>query len=172
MTRDEILLNSIWTEAKLVVHSPFFNQQVRVDLVTSDYVLKHVTSIISETLVQTLNDFLTLSEQYQPLMKKLIYQHCLSCCNDISYGVDINEGETETEANLREFGVTDETSAFEKANLDHVYIKEDSFRKNRFVKIVFYPEWEREHGCELILKNGELLDFSGENGMYLGQFDE
>jgi len=52
-----------------------------------------------------------------------------------------------------------------------VVIDESEQGYNRYVKIVFYPAWENEHGCELIVKNGKLLDFYGECGTYIGQFE-
>jgi len=166
MTREEILLQSIWTMGKLTVHSDFFQQEVRLDLFASHYNLENTAAIISSTFTQAVNDFLRLPEQYKPLMQKLLYQHCLDCCASTSYGFKPRKGETEEDANLRKFGVKDEASAFEKANLDHVEITEDEFASNRYVKLIFFPEWESEHGCELILKNGELLDYAGESGGY------
>lgn len=172
MTRDEILINSIWTNGKLLAYSEFFQKEVRMELLTSDYNLENTNEIISEKFTQSINDFLALSEQHKPLMRSLLYKHCLECCESTSYGFEALANETEEAVNLREFGVHDEASAFEKANLDCVIIEEDASVKNRFVRIVFYPEWETEHGCELILKNGELLDHFGESGTYIGQFDE
>ena len=172
MTRNDILLNSIWTSGKLLAYSEFFGKEVRIDLLTSDYNLENTHEIISAQFTHAVNDFLTLSEQYKPLMKSLLYKHCLQCCESTSYGVKVRAKETEAAANLREFGVTNEASAFEKAALDYVTIEEDASLKNRFVRIVFSPEWEAEHGCELILKNGELLDYFGESGTYLRQFEE
>lgn len=172
MTRGEILINSVWTLGKLNVYSHFFKKEVPIDLYTSDYNLKNTEKIISEKFVQQVNDFLNLSEQSKPLMQKLLYKHCVESCENISYGFDILDGETEIEASMREFGIENELTAFEKANLGHISIEEDELRKNRFVTIVFYPAWEAEHGCALILKNGDLLDFYGECGIYLGQFDD
>jgi hypothetical protein len=166
MTREEILRKSIWTMGKLTVYSDFFQQEVRLDLFTSDYNLENTNEIISSSFTQAVNDFLHLSTQYKPLMQKLLYQHCLDCCASTSYGFKPRKGETEEAANLRKFGVKDEASALEKANLDHVEITENEFASNRYVKLIFYPEWESEHGCELILKNGELLDYAGESGGY------
>ncbi|MEO0468917.1 MAG: hypothetical protein AAF206_04790 [Bacteroidota bacterium] len=171
MTREQILLNSIWIEGKIKLFSPFFQQEVIVNLCPSEYRLKDTHEIISAKMVQQVNDFLNLSDDQKGLMQKLLWQHCQMCCEAISYGFDPRSGETETQANLREFGVQDEASAYEKANLDHVSITEDRLRTNRFVVLRFYPPWEDEHGCELILKNGVLLDFFGEGGTYLGQFD-
>ena len=170
MTRTDILLNSVWTEGKMTVHSPFFNQEVRVDLVASLYNLKHTKSIISERFVAAVNDFLTLSEAHKPRMESLLYKHCVACCEAASYGFEVLPGETETEANMREFGVSDKASAFNNVSLDHVRINEADLESHRFVRLVFYPEWEQEHGCELILRDGELLDVVGENDTYLGQF--
>lgn len=166
MTREEILRKSIWTMGKLTVYSDFFQQEVRLDLFTSDYNLENTNEIISSSFTQAVNDFLHLSTQYKPLLQKLLYQHCLDCCASTSYGFKPRKGETEEAANLRKFGVKDEASALEKANLDHVEITENEFTSNRYVKLIFYPEWESEHGCELILKNGELLDYAGESGGY------
>ncbi|MDO7877528.1 hypothetical protein Q5H93_22505 [Hymenobacter sp. ASUV-10] len=173
MTRDEILINSIWTNAKLLAYSEFFGKEVRLDLLTSDYNLENTHEIVSAKFTQAVNDFLALPTQYKPLMQRLLYQHCLQCCESTSYGgVKVRAGETEAAANLRTFGVKDEASAFAKAALSHVTIEENESLKNRFVRILFYPEWETEHGCELILKNGELLDYFGEDGTYLGQFED
>ncbi|MES2456341.1 MAG: hypothetical protein V4594_12405 [Bacteroidota bacterium] len=171
MTRDNILQNSIWTEAKLNVYSSFFQKEVKLQLFTSDFNLENTQSIISERFVETVNDFISLSEKDKPLMKSLLYRHCLACSEQISYGFELLDGETEQQANLREFGVSDEESVFEKANLDHVAIQEDEFFAHRFVRIIFYPEWD-SHGCELILKNGNLLDYYGEGDTYFGQFDD
>ena len=171
MTREEILLNSIWVEGKLNVYSDFFEKEIRIELFPSENNLRGTNEIFPDKMVQTVNDFLALSSDYKPLMKELLYKHCQDCCEETSYGFDLKEGETETEANFREFGVKDEDSAFQKANFHHALISEDSLRKNRFVKIVFYPDWEEEHGCELIIKNGELLDYYGESGSHLAIFD-
>ena len=166
MTREEILLHSVWTMGKLTVHSDFFQQAVRLDLFTSDYNLENTAAIVSSNFTEAVNDFLRLSERYKPLMQQLLYQHCLDCCASTSYGFKPRKGETEEAANLRKFGVQDEASALAKANLDHVDIAENAFGSNRYVKLIFFPEWESEHGCELILKNGELLDYAGESGGY------
>jgi len=172
MNREEILLNSIWVEGKLKLYSEFFQEEVRIDLFTSEKSLRYTDHIISDKLVQTVNDFLSFEVSEKELMAKLLYKHCLDCCEQISYGVEVKEGETETEANLREFGVSTEQDAFVKARIDHAVIEEDVVRKNRFVRLIFYPEWESEHGCELILKNGKLLDFVGEAQTYLAPFDD
>ncbi|TPN83490.1 DUF6985 domain-containing protein [Aquimarina algicola] len=174
MTREEILINSIWTDAKMKVFSSFFNTEITVNLYAHPYSLQHVEGpIISEKMVQTINDVLQLDASSLPLMKSLLYKHCLECCDATSYGFEVKDGETETEANLREFGIKNEDDAFANANLNYINIEDDEVekRKNRYAKLVFYPEWEEEHGCELILKNGVLLDHYGESDTWLTQFE-
>lgn len=171
MTREEILINSIWTSGKMQVYSNFFQKEVRIDLFTSNYNLKNTDKIVSEKFVLAVNDFLQLPTDSSTLLKKLLYKHCLACCEHTSYGFDILDGETETQANLREFGVSNEEAAFEKSYINHIVIDESEQNDNRYVRMVFYPVWEEEHGCELIIKNGVLLNYFGESGTYIGQFD-
>lgn len=174
MNREQILINAVWESAKMQVYAPFFEKEVEIWLTADMKSLRHIEGdIISQTMVDTVNDFLKLDKNNLPLMKKLIYAHCLECCEATSYGFELKAGETETEANLREFGVGDEQDAFQKANLHRVYIEDDEAkkRKNRYVRLSFYPPWEEEHGLELILKNGELLDYGGEGGTWLTQFE-
>lgn len=74
MTREEILINSIWTSGKINVYSEFFQKEVRLDLLTSNYNLKNTEKIISERFVQAINDFLNLPVESSPLIKKITVQ--------------------------------------------------------------------------------------------------
>lgn len=174
MNREEILIKSVWESAKMKVYVPFFEKEVEVWLTADLKSLRHITGdILSATMVDAVNDLLNLDKKYLPLMKKLIYKHCLDCCEATSYGFEVMPGESEKEANLREFEVKNETEAFLQANLYRAYIEDDELEKrnNRYVRLSFYPEWENEHGLELILKNGELLDHCGEGDTWLTQFE-
>lgn len=156
------------------VHSPFFGKEVEVWLTAHYKALRFIEEdIISPTMVDAVNDFLQMSQEDLPLLRRLIYQHCLDACADTSYGFEVQEGETETQANLRAFGVKNEQDAFTQANLSKVYIEDDALekRKHRYVRLSFYPPWEQEHGLELILQNGKLLDYCGEGGTWLTQFE-
>lgn len=113
------------------VHSNFFEKEVTVDLLTSDFNLENTDEIISEKFVQAVNDFLGLSIDNRPLMKKLLYKHCVECCENTSYGFEIPNGETEAQTNMREFGIRDEQNAFEKSNLSSITIIESELEANR-----------------------------------------
>lgn len=172
MTKDEKLNNCTWSTnyiGEFIVFSDFFKRDVKIVIITDDNLERSLT----DAMVLSVNDFVNLNDESKPLMSDLLYKHCLECCEEASYGFEVREGENETQANLREFGVSDKNDAFNKANLESISITDDEIAKrtNRYVKIGFYPEWEEEHGCVLVLKNGILLDYCGGHDTYLNDFE-
>ncbi|NOK33556.1 hypothetical protein HMI49_10130 [Corallococcus exercitus] len=99
-------------------------------------------------------------------MKRLLYRHCLACCEDISYGVEPEPGETEAQANLREFGVASEDDALANATFKYASIDDgsDAFLEGRFVRLIFDVPWEGEHGCQFVLRDGKLPEHVGASG--------
>lgn len=169
MTKDEILTTCTWTTDSIgesVAYSDFFKSDFKIILITED-------RKITDVMVSAVNDFLNLKQDYKPLMSELLYKHCINCCEEASYGFEVKEGETEAETNLREFRVANKNDAFNNANLHSISVHDDEMegRTNRYVQICFYPEWEEEHGCTLVLKNGVLLDYSGDHDTYLDDFE-
>ncbi|RKH70966.1 DUF6985 domain-containing protein [Corallococcus aberystwythensis] len=175
MTRDEILLRCLWPQARLEVHSPFFGRTVSIMIDASIERVEVMRGpILPPDMVQAVNDFLNLREDDRPLMQRLLHRHCASCCEDISYGFDPLPGETEVQANRREFGVATDADALAQANLKWVRIEDnaDSGLKGRYVLLQFDTPWESEHGCQLVLKDGKLLDHMGESGDSLYMFED
>lgn len=171
MTKEDLINSNIWSTGKSKMYSNFFKKEVEIRLENSDDEPISIKISTSEKSIQTIMDFLNLSESHKPLMQKLLYKHCVDCCEQISYGFEVKEGEDETDVNMREFGATNEQSALENAKLYNVTIEVGTNLRNRYAIITFYPEWEIEHGCVLILKNGELLDYCGEAGVWLDKFE-
>lgn len=172
MTKEEILNKCTWelnSIGEFTAYSDFFKSDIKINLFLDDILKRPLTG----GMVSSVNDFLNLSEEYKPLMSELLHRHCLKCCEEASYGFESKDGETLIETNLREFGVSNENDAFNNANLDHISINDDEMadRANRYVMICFYPPWEQEHGCALVLKNGVLLDYFGEHDTYLTDFE-
>jgi hypothetical protein len=84
----------------------------------------------------------------------------------------VREGETETEANFREFGIHNKEDAYDQSHFYHVVISgEDDVLKNRYGLILFYPVWEDEHGCGIVMKNGKLIA-RYTHDVYFGQYEE
>lgn len=168
MTRDEILRSAIWDVAKIRVYSPIFQTEVELRL-EHEFAKERAGEVLPESMVGGVNDFLGLDADALPLMMRLFHDHCLECCAATSYGVEVQPGETEAEANLREFGIASAADAFRRADLRFVRVVEqpEGYLRHRYVTLVFYPVWEPEHGCELVLQDGRLLDFCGESITFL-----
>jgi len=172
MTKDEILNKCTWTTNEIgefTAYSDFFKSDVEIFILLD----VNLERTLTDRMVLSVNDFLNLSDEYKPLMAELLYKHCVKCCEEASYGFESKDGETLAETNLREFGVSNKDDAFNKANLESININDDEMgeRTNRYVEICLSPEWEEEHGCSLVLKNGVLLDYCGERDPYLNDFE-
>lgn len=95
----------------------------------------------------------------------------MECFEDISYGVNAKEGETESEANHREFSIHNQKDAYAKSYFRQVSIQEESEFMYRYATIDFGPEWEQEHGCSIIMQNGKLIARYS-NDTYFGLYEE
>ncbi len=112
-------------------------------------------------MVLALNDVLCITENDVDYIKEFIFWFCKLCCESTSYGdldfeIDWDSDETETEGNLRYFGVKNKEDAFKKSTLREIVIEEFNGRK---ATMYFYAPWEKEHGCEIGIINGVLDKF-------------
>ncbi|TPN85310.1 DUF6985 domain-containing protein [Aquimarina algicola] len=170
ITKEEIQQNCVWDDcdtATLHIYSNYFGKEIEVIFRSNSK-----RKIITDKMVACCNDFLALSEEGAIKLKELLYSHCRLCFNTIQYGHIVPKGiETYLEANQRGFHIFNPDTAFDKSNIESVYIDRDhDHYKNRYVEILFYPDWEDEHGCTIILKNGKPIEF--EDSMpYIGKYE-
>jgi hypothetical protein len=170
MTKEEILSQCVWDEynfATLNVFSRMFNGSVEVRF-NPEY---DSGRRIDEKMVAALNDFLNLTESDLETVKDYLWQDCQESFASISYGVDVLEGETEAQANHRDFGIHSREDAYAKSDFSRVSIREAPEVKNNYAAIDFSPDWEREHGCSVIMKNGRLIA-KYSNDVYCGQYED
>ena len=81
-------------------------------------------------------------------------------------------GESGAETNRRAFNVRTPDEAFAAAGHPEAQVSgEDDGRGGRFAVLVFYPPWEEEHGCGVVVRDGEPVGW-GEASVYVGDFDE
>lgn len=167
MTKQQMLKQCAWDEydiATLTVYSEMLETEVKVVLHSES------SRNLTDKMVDTLNDFLKLEKDDLSIIKELLWQDCKECFDGISYGVSVKEGETETEANHREFGIYNQEDAYAKSYFDGVSIQEENEFKNRYATIDSVPVWEQEHGCSIIMKNGQLIA-KYSNDPYFGQYE-
>jgi hypothetical protein len=159
MTKEEITNNITWDDyeaGELSVKQNTFGDTYTLYISPIDEQPKTVT----DNMVKTINDFLNINQNDLAYIKEYIFWFCNLCCESTSYGiVDVKDGETETEANLRYFGVKNKEDAYAKSKLSEIVIETDE--DYREVILIFYADWEDEHGCEIKIVNGKLERFKG-----------
>ncbi|MEM6629363.1 MAG: hypothetical protein AAF694_06800 [Bacteroidota bacterium] len=171
MTRERLLKLCNWDDlnfASFVIHSDFFEKEVEIAVRPAYDSRRRIT----DKMIACVNDFLALSQEHLPKVKELLYAHCELCFETTSYGVDIHEGETEEEATRREFEVHSAADAYRQVQVPKIGIDEKHDRyKNRYVELLFYPPWEQEHGCNIILQNGIPIDWQ-ESMPHMGKYEQ
>jgi len=166
---DEVIGRCTWSEggriATVQVYSPMFERVVTVTLFAEE---RGPLGEINETMKEALADFLALDASHVPRLAELLFADCKDKFESVSFGFDLLEGETDTEANHREFGVFTPADALAKSELKYVHVEGEKF-PNRYFSIVFEAPWgDLEH---IVVRNGRLLTFY-EDGVYFGQFEE
>ena len=167
MTHDELLRT--WDKhnfATLTVESALFGHPVTVQLMP-----KYDSGrVITDRMVTVLNDFLALSPANLPTVKQLLWADCLDTFEKVSYGFEAAPGETELEANQREFGIYSAEDAYAQSNLTQLAIPEEPALRHRYGAIEFEPEWAG-HGCSIVMKDGQLIA-TDSNDWYSSKYED
>lgn len=165
---DEILESCTWDRdgiGTVDVHSPMFGRTVTVRLFTHH---ADPDRQINDAMKAGLADFLALDASHTERLAELLFADCKDTFEKVSFGVDALEGETEAEANHRDFAILTPADALAKFELQYVHVDGEKF-PNRYFSIVFEAPWgDLEH---IIVRNGRLLTFY-EDGVYFGQFEK
>ncbi len=148
LTKTEILDHAVWDEFvfEMQMYSSFFDKKITVQFFTKDE-QEH----LSDKMVDSLNDFLNLTETDRNTIKEFLWKDCQDSFEDTDYGAE--EGQT----NYDYFNIHNLEDAHKKSFINRVQIFEEGL-KNRYAFVLFYPEWEQEHGCGIVLQNGIPID--------------
>jgi hypothetical protein len=170
MTKEDIIKLLKWRdedqyEANMECFLPNFNRTVKLHIIVNN------AGKISDRTVAIVNDFIGLTQQHLAIIKNYLWQDCQLCCDCSSYGFDVPEGMTETEANHAAFGVYTGENAYQKSNLSLSIIEanEDEYTSN-FGRLLFDNEWNG-HLTAVAMRNGDIVG-SGDSGIYLGKFEK
>ncbi len=169
MTKDEILEACTWKPGEewlgtFPLPVPLFGREVELQLLVED------DRQISDRTAAIVNEIQKLNGADLNAIKDYLWESCQSCCEDISYGVDIREGQSETEANHEAFQVFNREDAYNKSNLLYVMIHEgDQSYPSNYARLHFDNEWEG-HMCVMVVKDGKVVGY-GEDGLFIGQFE-
>ena len=166
MTKAELAAQTVWDDyalGNLSLFIPLFNESIKIvlfpDLDQAPEVTDKMTAIV--------NDLLQLKQEQMDRVKELLWEECEFAFNVADYGVEPLEGESNVEANFRDFGISNADDAFAKSSIQAVHVF-DKF-KGRYATINI--DTCSNNDISLILKNGRIIDF-GDDGAFLGWFDE
>lgn len=160
MTKQEILKKSVWDDSYALtidVYHKEFDQNVSIYVFPIDDYSKKINS----NVVTAINEFLDISKDDLDKLKSNLYEHYKMCCESISYGnypIQLKNGESESEANYRFFGIYNKQEAFDKSTLGEVTIEA---YEDREVNMYFNTIWETEHGCLIKIFNGKIKGIEG-----------
>jgi hypothetical protein len=170
MTKEDIIKLFKWrdedqNEANMECFLPSFDQTANLHIMVNN------AGKISERTVTIVNDFIGLSQQHLATIKNYLWEDCQFYCDGLSYGFDVPEGMTETEANHATFGVYNGEDAYRKSNLSLsiIEVNEDEYTSN-FGCLLFDNEWNG-HLTTVVMRNGDVVGY-GESGIYLGKFEK
>ncbi len=167
MTKEELYKLVVWRnsdEANFECFLPAFDKTVEVKIFTN------ACQVISDRSIQIVNDFINLTHQHLTVIKSFLWEDCRSCCEDISWGVDVPDGKTEAEANHEDIGVFNEEDAYRKSSLSlRVYENKEEEYKSNYGFLYFDNEWN-SHLTTVVMKNGNIVGY-GDSGLYVGEFE-
>jgi hypothetical protein len=166
MTKDEIDRAVVWRstyEARLECFLPAFDQTVLVKFFTN------TDRIISDRSVQIVNDCIALTDHHLSVIADFLWQDCKSCCDTLSWGVDVPEGKTEAEANHEDIGVLNAADAFRKSTLSvGIYEDDQEAYDSNYGHLSFDTPWN-SHFMTVVMKNGNIVGY-GNSGLWIGAF--
>ena len=153
-------------EATVHVHAPLFGRDVPVRL----YTRYDDAGGVTDKMIACVNDVERLGPEHLPRVKELLFEHCTMCFEATSYGhVFAEEGEDETEATRRTFGIRTPDDAYAQAHFEYVAVDGENDRlKHRYAVLIFYPTWEDEHGCGIVLQDGVLAGWQSAEAYPVG----
>ena len=127
--------------------------------------------VLSERTAQTVRQVQALGPADHARLLEVVWENCLLNVEGSSYGFDIRDGQTETEANLEAIGVHDAASALARTRLRYCRIDEEDQSTFTANYAVFFMDnaWET-HGLDVVVRDGRVVG-GGENGVWLGRFE-
>ncbi|WP_145199824.1 DUF6985 domain-containing protein [Planctomycetes bacterium Poly30] len=157
---DEALGQSTDGSRSMVLKTAFLPDEIKVTLET-EFDDSYAFGPGTLSLVRALG---ALSSKDHPRAGELLWEHCKMCFEVTDYGAG-------SQSNEDYFGIRNPEDALRAAGKGRIYLGEVlNGGSHDLFQIDFYPPWEEEHGCSLVVRNGELVATSDPGG-WLGEFE-
>ena len=167
MTLAELHALAHWEDgnATFAVDVPLFGREVEFTVMGAH------DGVLGKRTAETVRQVQGLGASDMARLLEVVWENCLLNVEVSSYGFDVREGRTETEANLEAFNVHDAASAYARTRLKYCLIDEEdqtTFAAN-YAVLFMDNAWET-HGLDVVVRNGRIVG-GGENGVWLGRFE-
>jgi len=167
MTLADLPARARWEDklATFAVDVPLFGRPIEFQVAAAR------AGELSDRTIETVRQVQALGESDLARVLEVVWENCLLNVESSSYGFEVREGRTETEASLEAFGVHDAASAWARTRLRYCWIAEDdqvTFAAN-YATLLVSNEWET-HGLDIVVRDGRVVG-GGENGVWLGRFE-
>ena len=168
LTRDGLLARATWkdeNQLEFTLPVPVFGGDMKC------FVWTREPGRVSDRTVHTFAQLQVLDAGQLERIKAVVWDNCVLCCETTGYGVDVAEGESEAQANHREFGALDAEGAWARTRLEELQVFEDDqdeYAAN-YARIALDNEWE-SHGVRVVVRDGVVVG-GGEDGLFIGRFE-
>lgn len=116
-----------------------------------------------EATVAIVRALQALSPEHHARAGELLWEHCKMCFDATDYGAP------ESQSNEDFFGIHGAEEAFAQAGKATIYLSESiPVGSHELFELTFYPPWEDEHGCSLVVREGTLVGTSDPGGWLRG----
>jgi len=169
MKREELLEKTTWDENEIGTCLLFVNW-LEKEIPFKFFQDHQPQPNITEKMVETVNDILTLDKSNLETIAEMLWEECLFSFQISDYGVELQENESDLDANLREFGISNKQDAYSKSRIQEIHIDQENDKLNgRYAEIRI--DSVSDNLISVIVKSGKLIDFDYD-GVYLGSFEE
>lgn len=167
MTLAELLAIARWADghATFTLDVPLFGGGIKFE------VLADHDRALTERTAETVRQVQALDASDMARIVEVVWDNYVLNMETTGYGLEVREGQTETEANLDDFGIHDAATAYARTTLKYCLIIEDkqSEYTANYATLFMDNEWET-HGVDIVIRNGRVVG-GGENGLWIGQFE-
>lgn len=169
MTKEELLKNMTWGDydiGRCSIYVPLFDKEM-----TFVFIQEHMPKpTITDKMTQSVNEILALKKSELPTIKEMLYEECLFAFQVSDYGCEAKEGETDLEAHLREFEISNKEDAYAKCHIEEIFVNQENDEfTGSYGQIVI--DTASDNLIHIIVKNGKLIDWD-DDGCYVGFFEK
>ncbi len=105
---------------------------------------------LSPAALEVFSYFINVGEPMKKAVSSGLFDHFMQHADDMEPPTELLENETETEANIRHFGIKNPEDAIKAAKLSWVHVSDDA-GTTPGVEIDFNVPWDDEHGAKFFI---------------------